>query len=331
MSYITPTKTGYRALVEIKKQRASKTFAKKRDAQAWAAAKEAEFRALAGGSGGSIKTLADALNRYAEEVSPTKRGERWELIRLKAFQSADHSPLPVKNKLQDITTAHLADWRDVRLKKVKPGTVLRDMDLLAVVFDIARREWQWIKTNPLLDLRRPAAPAHRDRIISWREIRLILNTLGYRFGSVRSVPQAVAVCFIVALNTGMRAGELCGLTWDRVHPDYARLLTTKNGTPRDVPLTSRAYRVIELMRGWDNNLVFGLNARVLDTVFRRAREKAGLSGFTFHDSRHTAATILAPRMDVLDLAKMFGWKNVNQSMVYYNPTASQIKSRIRAR
>ena len=124
---------------------------------------------------------------------------------------------------------------------------------------------------------------------------------------------------------------MCGLTWDRVHTDYARLLTTKNGTPRDVPLTARAYRAIELMRGWDNTLVFGLNARVLDTVFRRAREKAGLSGFTFHDSRHTAATILAPRMDVLDLAKMFGWKNVNQSMVYYNPTASQIKSRIRAR
>ena len=330
MAYIEITPDGkYRAHCQIQNKRASKTFLRKREADAWAAAKDAEFRALAGGAGGSVKTLADALRRYAEDVSPSKRGARWELIRLKAFESPDHRPLPVHNKLSDITTAQLAAWRDARLKVVKPGTVLRDVGLLSAVFDVARRDWQWIKINPLADMRKPPSPPHKDRVISWREIRLILNTLGYRFGPVRSVPQAVAGCFVVALNTGMRAGELCGLTWDRVHPDYCRLLTSKNGQPREVPLTDRAYRAIQLMRGWDNDSVFGLKTDVLDTTFRRAKKRIGVDDFTFHDSRHTAATILAPRMDVLDLAKMFGWKNVNQSMVYYNPTATQIKKRIR--
>lgn len=331
MAYITKTKNGYRALVEIKGQRASKSFGKKRDAEAWATAKELEFRALAVGQGGSIRTLLDALRRYAEEVSPHKRGARWELIRLQAFESAAHRPLPIHTKLANITTAQLSDWRDARLKVVSRGTVLRDISLLSAVLDVAKRDWQWIKTNPLADMRKPQSPPHRDRVINWREIRAILSVLGYRFGPVRSVPQAVGACFVVALNTGMRAGELCGLTWDRVHLDYCRLLMTKNGQPRDVPLTSRAYKAIETLRGWDDERVFGLAASVLDMSFRRARFKAGLNGFTFHDSRHTAATLLAPRMDVLDLAKMFGWRNVNQAMVYYNPTATQIKSRIRPR
>jgi integrase len=62
---------------------------------------------------------------------------------------------------------------------------------------------------------------------------------------------------------------------------------------------------------------------------RKAKGKAGIEGVTFHDSRHTAATWLAPRMDVLDLCKMFGWSNPKQAMTYYNPTASQIAARIK--
>lgn len=330
MAYIEPTPNGkYRAHCQVQNRRASKTFLRKRDADAWAAAKDAELRALAGGEGGSVKTLADALRRYGEDVSPSKRGARWELIRLKAFETPDHRPLPVHNKLSDITTAQLAAWRDARLKVVGKGTVLRDVSLLSAVFDVARRDWQWIKTNPLADMRKPSAPKHRERVISWQEIRGMLRALGYTGGPVRTVSQAVAVCFLVALNTGMRAGELCGFTWARVYPDYCRLLITKNGEPRDVPLTDRARRVIERMRGWDDVSVFGLKPQTLDALFRRARDKAGLSGFTFHDARHTAATLLAPRMEVLDFAKAFGWRNLNQAMVYYNPTAIQIKKRMR--
>lgn len=329
MAYYRKTKTGVRVEVEKYDQRASKSFTKKRDAEAWAAAKEAEFKAIADGAGGEVKTLEDVLRRYAEEVSPAKRGARWELIRLKAFETSSHRPLPTAMKLSQITAAHLSAWRDARLKVVSAGTVLRDMDLLSAVFEVARRDWQWLKINPIKDVRRPSADPHRDRVISWQEIRGMLRALGYKGGPVRSVSQAVAVCFLAGLHTGMRAGELCGLTWDRTHPDYCRLLMTKNGKPRDVPLTDRAYKIMQRMRGWDDVSVFGLKSQTLDTLFRRAREKAGLSGFTFHDSRHTAATILAPRMDVLDLAKAFGWLSINQSMVYYNPTAIQIKKRMR--
>lgn len=76
------------------------------------------------------------------------------------------------------------------------------------------------------------------------------------------------------------------------------------------------------MRGFDDVLVFGIKAQTLDAMFRKYRARAGLSGFTFHDCRHTAATMLARRVDVLTLCKIMGWSNPKMAMVYYNPGAS---------
>jgi len=78
------------------------------------------------------------------------------------------------------------------------------------------------------------------------------------------------------------------------------------------------------MRGWDDDLVFGLKTASLDALFRKYRGRAGLEGFTWHDTRHTAATMLSRRVDVLTLCKIFGWANTTQALTYYNPTADSI-------
>jgi integrase len=125
----------------------------------------------------------------------------------------------------------------------------------------------------------------------------------------------------------MRAGELCGLTWDRVHDGYCRTPHKVGRTAaslRDVPLTPKAMRIIGKMRGFDPALVFGLKTASLDAMFRKYRERAGLDGFTFHDTRHTAATWLARKIDVLTLCKVFGWSRMDQALTYYNPKASDI-------
>lgn len=326
----TPKKTDqgtWRVQLEIKGVRDSFTGTTKREASEWAAKRETEIRAMAGGRAGSVKTLRDAMRRYAEEVSPTHRGERWELIRLTAFER--HPALPVGRRLSELRTPDLAAWRDSRLTTTARGSVLRDMTLLGSVLEVARREWQWIESNPIRDVKRPQNPDHRERVISGVEVRRVLRALGYG-GPVRSVSQAVAGAFLLALSAGMRAGEISGLTWDRVRVDHLVLPMTKNGTPRDVPLSKVGRRIVESMRGWDSDLVFGVGAQTLSTLFRRARDRAGLDGFTFHDSRHTAATRLAlsGRVDALLLCKIMGWKNPKMAMVYFNPTASQIAGRL---
>lgn len=299
--------------------------ATKLEAQTWAAARETELRAIADGRGGEVKTLGDLLERYAEEVSPKRRGERWERIRLRALAVQ----LPIRKRLVDVTPADVAAWRDRRLREVLPGTVLRDLGLLSACFEVARREWGWTRSNPVKEIGKPAHPAHRTRTISRAEIRAVVRRLGYRpRHPPAGLSAGVALAFLVALRTGMRAGELCGLTWARVCPDSAMLPMTKNGTAREVPLSAKARRLLERARGLDPELVFGVQVQSLDALFRRARERAGLEGFTFHDSRRTAATWMARKVDAMTLCRIFGWRDPRFALVYYAPAASDIARRL---
>ncbi len=330
----TPQKTPqgtWRIQIEVLGQRDSITLPTKRETLAWAAKRTTELQAHSTGDQGHGKTLRDAMRRYADEESPKRRGEAWEVIRLKAFENKDHG-LPIRTLLSRITDDDVKAWRDRRLVHVSRGTVIRDMTLLSSVLETARVEWKWLKANPLRGVKKPTKPAHRKRLILLGEIRGVLRALGYSRGPVRSVSESVAVCFLLALSTGMRAGELCGLRWADVRGDYATARDVKSkerGVNRDIPLSPVAQRLIERMRGWDKATVFGVSAQTLDALFRRARKRAGLEGFTFHDSRHTAATRLAKRLHVLELCKVFGWARTDQALTYFNPTVQDLADKLR--
>jgi integrase len=326
---VVKTAQGYRAHVFVRGVRETASFRTQRQANAWAARRETELREQGALSPGARVSLADVLRRYSDEVSPTKRGRRWEQLRLDLF--ARDEVLPTAQPVGHLTPEQVAAWRDHRAGRVQPGTVIREMGLLSAVLEHARREWRLIDANPVRDVRKPRAPDHRTVVIGWREIRAMCRAMGYRsVGRISETRQAVAVCFLLALRSGMRAGELCGLTWNRVRPDHVVLLVTKT-VPRNVPLEPRARALIERMRGWDDLTVFGLRPASLDALFRRYRERAGLAGFTFHDARHTAATRLSRRVDVLTLCKIFGWRNTSQALTYFNPSASAIATRLAQR
>jgi integrase len=124
----------------------------------------------------------------------------------------------------------------------------------------------------------------------------------------------------------MRAGELCAIRWPDVKADHVVLHVSKTGAGRHVPVSAVGLRILKRMKGWDSETVFGLKPQTLDANFRKYRDRAGLKGFTFHDSRHTAATRVAllPNMTLLMLCKIFGWKNPKQAMTYFNPTTRQM-------
>lgn len=325
MPSITKHSKGYRVQVYVRGKRDSKTFRTQREASAWGYARETELRSIQASSPGEIHTLADAMRKYSREVSPSKRGHRWEELRLAAMiRLAD---LPVNSKLAALTPDHIGQWRNLRLTQVGPGTVLREIGLLSAVLETARREWRWITVNPIADVRKPRMPDHREVLITRPQIKAMLRTMGYSPARpIRTVAQACSVAFLIALRTGMRAGELCGAKWSDVFDGYCKV-NGKTGK-RDVPLTAKAQRLIEAMRGYDPVFVVGVTSQSLDAMFRKYRKRAGLSGFTWHDSRHTAATWIAQKLHVLDLCKMFGWSNPARAMVYYNPKAADISKRL---
>lgn len=329
MASVKPYKDGWRAWVYVQGHRESSTFRTRREAAAWGARRESELRESAGEPAGDKVTLGETLIRYAEEVSPTKRGMRWEQLRLARFARDDQ--FPAHERIAAVTPEMIAAWRDERAKRVGRSTVIRELGLLSAVMDHARREWRLVPANPVSDVRKPKQPDHREVVISRDQIRTMLRSLGHRStGRISQTRQSVAMAFLLSLHTGMRAGELCGLTWDLVRADHCELPVTKT-VPRKVPLVPQAIRLIERMRGWDERTVFGLTPATLDATFRKYRKRAGLEGFTFHDSRHTAATRIAQKVDVLTLCKIFGWSSTKHALVYFNPTASDIAKRLAKR
>jgi integrase len=320
------TDGSWRIQIEIAGVRDSKVLPTKRECENWAAIRTAELRndAKTGLSGNH--TLLAAFKKYANEVSTKNKGERWEIVRLKAFESQ----LPVSLPIQRMTPEKLGQWRDGRLLKVKPASVLREMKLLGSVFEVARREWRWIAENPLKEVRKPSSPEHRTRTIKFTETRKLLKTMGYHDGKPQSITQALAVCMLFALSTGMRNGEIMGLTWANVKYGYVHLPDTKTDKSRDVPLSKVGKRLLERMRGFDLELVFGLTSQTRDALFRKYRDRAGIQGLTWHDLRHSAATRLgkAGKLSVIELCRIFGWSDPRMAMVYINPTVQDLAAKL---
>lgn len=233
-------------------------------------------------------------------------------------------------KLIDLKREHFDAYIAERLKTVKPSSVNRELNLLSHCLTQARR-WRLMDHKPMDDLKRPKNPAHRDRRIYQPEIDALLVALFYcESKPVTQQQQRVAVAFLFAIETAMRAGEICSLTPGNIDlaARTAFLPDTKNGTSRLVPLSSDAVRLLSRLQPWPDDSVFNTSSGTISTFFRRAVELAGLKNLTFHDSRHEGATRLASKLDVLDLARTTGHKDIKQLMTYYNKTAAELASQL---
>ena len=96
---------------------------------------------------------------------------------------------------------------------------------------------------------------------------------------------------VFAIETGMRRGEILGLRWEHVDLDrrIAYLPLTKNGSSREVPLSTKAAQVLTGQRQHnDTPSPFPVTANGFRLAWGRLRSRAGLSDLHFHDLRHEA-------------------------------------------
>lgn len=293
----------------------SKTFDTMRDAKIWAQEEEVRLRNEKNQIFDHV-IFKDALIQYREEVSVKKKGAKQEITKINFILKSMDCNIP----LSSVTKEKIVQWRESRLDSVKSATVRRNMVVLAGFFTWCIDVKFWLSESPMKGVKLPSESEHRERIITDLEIEIMSSVL----------EEGLKHVFLFALETGMRQSEICDLHWDRVfiNQRYIKLVTTKNGRPREVPLSSRAVEILQSIGPKKDGSVFGCSASEVSTGFRNARIAAGLDGFTFHDTRHTAATRIALKIPLLDLCKMFGWSEPKRAMIYYNPTASEIASRL---
>jgi|GEM_PF-5276146 len=97
------------------------------------------------------------------------------------------------------------------------------------------------------DVRKPKEFPPRDRRVTQDEIEKICLVLGFDDEPVRTKNQAVAVAFLFAIETAKRAGEIGGILAEHIPDRVAHLPFTKNGTKRDMPLSSRAITLLSYL------------------------------------------------------------------------------------
>ncbi len=303
----------------------TQTFDTKAQAQAWAFEEE---KAMREGKRGIVKaTLADAIDRYVKEVCPLHKSGDNESKRLKAIAKM----LPTLRPIDQVTAADFSKFRDTRLTEVSVATVRKEMTIIRSMLESARRDWSMIAVNPIADVKRPPAPPDRKRLMLDGERDRLLLALGFDDAEpVKNLSHQVAALMLLALESAMRLGEMMALTWDRVDLNgcFVTLEETKNGDRRDVPLSKRAVELLGKMKGSDKVMVFTVAAASVDALFRKARNKCQIENLHFHDTRATALTNLSKKLEVMELARMVGHRDLKSLMIYYRPTATTLAAKL---
>ena len=309
---------------------ATATFRRRTDAKKWAADTESAIR-----DGRYFKqaaarrhTLSELVERYIESVLPTKGAvadnQRYQLLWWKD-ELGDYT-------LADITADRIAECRDKLLNvPTKRGqtrgaaTVVRYLAALSHAFTIARKEWRWVDSNPVKDIRKPTEPRGRVRFLSDDERARLLAACR------RSKNDHLYPIVVLALSTGMRQGEILGLRWQDVDltRDRVTLHDTKNGERRVVPLVHHAMDIMRehaKVRHLHTDWVFpgklhgtrknGKPFFPRDT-WNNSLKRADIDNFRFHDLRHSAASYLAMNgASMAEIAEVLGHKTLQMVKRY---------------
>lgn len=329
----TIAKRGDKWRVQINKNgiRKSATFSTKTEANRWAISIESQIEA---GEYSAVPqmTFAELICKYIEEVTVHKGGAREETLRLNRIAKT-----PLGNVLlEDLSKRDFEKWQAQRLTEVSTLSVLRERVSLSAIMTQAIK-WEFLKSNPLSLVDKPKEPPPRTRRYSQTEINSLIFVSGFSFDSPpQTVISRVGASLLFAIETAMRAGEICQLKWEDVNLENATafLPKTKNGFARTVPLSSFATQILKhllLVKSEKDPTIFQIKSTTHDTVFRKMKDLAGLGNedLHFHDSRREALSRLAKKVDVMTLAKISGHRDIKILLnTYYAPDMADIAKSI---
>jgi len=323
----TYSKRNHKWCVQVRKANhpnISKTFTHKKDAQTWAYEIE---RKIDQGlvleiSHPDYENLGEILKRYKNEITITKRGGHVEAYRLAKIM---RDPVAEK-KISELSAMHIADYRNRRLKEVSACSVVKELTLISLSIDIARKEWGVpMRSNVVHDVKKPQPERGRDRRLSEEEHPVLLRSCS------KSKSLWLTPLVILAIETGMRRGELLSLTWKDINLDLqvAHLDMTKNGFKRDMPLSSKAITLLRSLPHDISGRVFPVTPNALRCLWNRACKRAGITDLHFHDLRHEATSRFFEKgLNVMEVAAITGHKDLRMLQRYTHLRAEDLAKKL---
>ncbi len=313
-------------------ERQYKTFDTKAEAEAWARQIEGEMDrgVFVSRTESENTTLGEALTRYLTEVTPTKKPTTAYRERVIGRYLQGH-PL-ARRALASVRGKDMADYMRQRQGDGKGANTIRlELALLSHLFNTARTAWGMESLSNPVDLvkgQRPKLPRGRNRrLVNDEHARLI--TAAQAYGG------EIGPLITWAIETAMRRGEIAAMRWEHLDREARVLLIpeTKNGVPREVPLSRAALAVLDEKSTSTQcstpGLIWPLRADSISQAFKRVCKAAGITGLTFHDLRHEAASRLGEKaFSPLEVAAITGHKTMQMVKRYTHFRAKDFVGRL---
>ena len=301
----------------------SATFFKKSDAEIWA--RQVETAMCTGRVKPFVyspRCLGEIIERYLDEVTPTKRGREVEELVLRAMLREPFTKIP----LSSLGARHFAQYKRDRLKKVSPSTFRRQYGLLLAVLRLSEQEWQWeAPTSCATSITLPAAQKTViERISSAQEARIFEAALKLK-------NPFMAPLISLAITSGLRRGELLSLRftdWDR-DMNLLTIREAKSGYPRHVPVFGKGRVALRSMWPSNQELIFPISPNAVRLNWNRLRAQAELPHIRFHDLRHEAISRLFEKgLSVPEVASISGHRTPSQLFRYAHADLKLIRRRL---
>lgn len=310
----------------------TKTFNTRADAELWAKTTESEMgRGLfVNRTEAESTTLLDALKRYKDEISIKKKSYLKEVVFINRWIGVNNkgdqlTPEPLTQRaLASLRSTDFVKWRNNRLKtsNASPTSLQRELAIISHLFTTCNETWGIPVLNPLANVSKPKADNARNRRLEDDEETRLLEALG---GSSNKWLRPLAE---LAIETAMRQSELLKIEWKDVKTFGIHLKETKNGKPRDVPLSPKARTLLDSMPRSIGGSVFPTTQSAVVQAWSRACKRAGIEDLHFHDLRHEATSRLAQKLPMQDLMKVTGHSSSTMLARYYHPRVEELARKL---
>ncbi len=243
-------------------------------------------------------------------------------------------------RADSVTAREIEVWRDGLAESLSPASVAHHLTMLRAIFNRGVRDGK-LPSSPTLRVEFPRENNARLRYLTEDEEPRLIDALAERLRPLA----------IVAIHTGLRAGELLRLRWSDV--DFGsgsiHVREAKSGEGRRLPLNQTGLAALRQLRGErpkviqlevrrgaiEGGHVFGPDGNALrmslNREFRRAVKAAGIDELRFHDLRHTFASRLAMRgLDLYRIQTLLGHKTARMTMRYAHLSPGALRDAVEA-
>ena len=214
---------------------------------------------------------------------------------------------------QSISMRQVERFKAARIGEVAPATVNRNLARLKHLFNTAIK-WGYLYENPAKPVKLLRENNRRLRYLTKDEMDRLIAV------STRNLKPII----VMAINTGMRRGEIFNLQWSHVDLKnrIIEVADSKNGDQRFTHINDTLLNTLQLLpHRIDTPYVFpGKNGGRLTDIkkpFLNARKRAGLDDVRFHDLRHTFAShLVMAGVDLTTVKEHLGHKSTKMTERY---------------